>query len=71
MPDVVSQIHPKLDGGRGLLRAILEIFSLNICRTVEDVKRYVDQTLMFQESSDSTKPFVVATALSCLEFLIR
>jgi DNA polymerase theta len=50
LPNVVSQVHPSKDDGRAILKALLEMISLQLIKTVHDVKIYIEQTLMYQES---------------------
>ena len=71
MPDVVSQISPIIDGGRGLLKAILELFNLGLSHSSEDVKTHVMQTLMYAEcTSDSQRKEVLGQGHQCLLFLL-
>jgi len=49
IPDVTSQLHPDLDGGRGLLRSILELFYLGLCSSEGEVEGHLKQTLLFAE----------------------
>lgn len=51
LPDVTSQMNPRLDGGRGLMKAILEMHSLDICQTLSDTLEYVKGTLLYKENS--------------------
>lgn len=47
LPCVFSQIHPKSDGGKGLLKAILEMYGLGLCTNIEHVRAYVRHTLLW------------------------
>jgi hypothetical protein len=47
LPCVLSQMHPKNDGGRGLLKAVLEMYGLNLCANIEHVRSYVQHTLLW------------------------
>ena len=49
LPIVTSQMKPNLDGGKGLIKAILEVFSLGLCCNVRDILEYIRHTLLFQE----------------------
>ena len=49
LPPVTSQMRPPLDGGRGLLKVLLELFSLGLCQKAYDVQKYLYYTLMYQE----------------------
>ena len=51
IPDVVSQLNPEFDGGKGILRSILELFSLGLCSSESDVENYILQTLWYAEST--------------------
>eukprot|EP01041_Mallomonas_annulata_P000427 gene427-765_t len=51
MPCVCSQMHPALDGGRGMLKALLELYMLGVCTTAGDALEYMRYTLMFNETS--------------------
>ena len=71
IPDVVSQISPTVDGGRGLLKAILEQFNLGLSQSSLDVEMYIKQTLMYAECINEPQRLeVLAQASHCLEFLI-
>lgn len=79
LPDVNSQMNPRLDGGRGLMKAILEMHSLNICRTLADTLEYVKGTLLYQESTSSTPSYsssnsfdhgMLDTVLNAFNFLL-
>jgi hypothetical protein len=50
LPCVFSQMHPKNDGGRGLLKAILEMYGLSLCESFEDVQSYVRNTLLWYQA---------------------
>ena len=52
IPNVTSQLHPQVDSGRGLLKAILELFSLNLCRCASDVIDQVKMTLFYAECTN-------------------
>lgn len=71
MPPVASQINPSRDGGRGLLKAILELHSLKLCRCVEDVLTYVRQTLWYSTSATEDLCDVINAAKTCLLFLVK
>jgi Helicase conserved C-terminal domain len=47
LPCVLSQIHPKNDGGKGLLKAVLEMYGLSLCSNMEHVRAYVRHTLLW------------------------
>lgn len=49
LPVIRSQIRPALDGGKALLRAILEMFALGLCDNESDVITYVRETMAYQE----------------------
>jgi DNA polymerase theta len=51
IPDVLSQLNPEFDGGKGILRSILELFSLGLCSSEPDVENYILQTLWYAEST--------------------
>ena len=51
IPDVVSQLNPEFDGGKGILRSVLELFSLGLCSSEPDVENYILQTLWYAEST--------------------
>ena len=70
-PPVVSQIAPKTDGGRGMLKALLEIHSLGVCGSVNDVLAFVEGTLWFFASSIQCRHEVVVSSRKCLTFLIQ
>lgn len=55
IPDVISQLNPNIDSGRGLLKAILETFYLNLSKNSQDVAEFIQQTLFFSECIDSEK----------------
>lgn len=79
LPDVNSQMNPRLDGGRGLMKAILEMHSLDICQSLSDTLEYVKGTLLFKESSvsssssDASSSFskdLLDTVLGAINFLL-
>ena len=71
IPDVVSQITPSVDGGCGLLKAILEQFNLGLSQSSLDVEMYIKQTLMYAEClTKSQCDEALVQASQCLEFLI-
>jgi hypothetical protein len=47
LPCVLSQIHPKNDGGKGLLKAVLEMYGLSLCSSIEHVRAYIRHTLLW------------------------
>jgi Helicase conserved C-terminal domain len=47
LPCVLSQIHPKNDGGKGLLKAVLEMYGLSLCSNAEHVRSYIRHTLLW------------------------
>ena len=71
LPDVVSQVHPSKDDGRAILKALLEMISLQLIKTVNDVTLYIEQTLMYQESlSANQEDELVKLIYESLLFLI-
>lgn len=54
MPNVVSQLHPSMDGGNALLKALLEVVGLGLCGSVEDALVYMQQTLLYAQSVDDS-----------------
>ena len=56
LPCVLSQMHPKNDGGKGLLKAVLEMYGLSLCSNIDHVYSYIRHTLLwFQAREKSTK----------------
>ena len=56
LPCVLSQMHPKNDGGKGLLKAVLEMYGLSLCSNIDHVHSYIRHTLLwFQAREKSTK----------------
>ena len=47
LPFVLSQMHPKNDGGKGLLKAVLEMYGLSLCSNIEHVRAYIRHTLLW------------------------
>ena len=70
-PPVLSQISPRTDGGRGMLKALLEVHSLGICGTASQVNRFLEATLWFFSSSVGGREEVRESARKCLMFLIQ
>ena len=50
LPVIHSQIRPSVDGGKALLRVLLELFALGLCDNDDDVLAYVRHTLAYHES---------------------
>jgi hypothetical protein len=50
LPNVCSQINPKLDGGRAILKSLLDVIMLGLCSCMEDIRLYAIQTLLYQEN---------------------
>ena len=56
LPHVLSQMHPNNDGGKGLLKAVLEMYGLSLCTNKEHVWSYVRHTLLwFQAQARDNK----------------
>lgn len=56
LPCVLSQMHPKNDGGKGLLKAVLEMYGLSLCSNIDHVHSYIRYTLLwFQAREKSTR----------------
>jgi hypothetical protein len=56
LPCVLSQMHPKNDGGKGLLKAVLEMYGLSLCSNIDHVHSYIRHTLLwFQAREKSTR----------------
>ena len=53
LPHVLSQLHPNNDGGKGLLKAVLEMYGLNLCSNKEHVWSYVRHTLLWFQAHAS------------------
>lgn len=53
MPNVTSQLDPKLDAGNALLKAILEGVGLGLCSTVDHSMQYIRQTLLYKQSQNN------------------
>ena len=53
LPHVLSQLHPNNDGGKGLLKAVLEMYGLNLCSNKEHVWSYVRHTLLWFQAQTS------------------
>jgi len=71
IPDVSSQLSPEIDSGRGLLKAILEIFYLNLSENSDDAADYIRQTLYYSQCLDlENKEAAVRVGLESLEFLL-
>ena len=51
LPHVNSQLHPLRDGGRGLLKAVLELFSLHLCDSEASVMNYLSHTLLWRQAA--------------------
>lgn len=49
LPNITSQMSPALDGGKGLLKAVMELFTLELCFSLEDVCTYAQSTLLYHE----------------------
>ena len=49
LPVIRSQIRPAIDGGKALLRVMLELFALRLCDNESDLLQYIRQTMAFQE----------------------
>ena len=56
LPCVLSQMHPKSDGGKGLLKAVLEMYGLSLCTNKEHVWGYVRHTLLWFQALSSPSP---------------
>lgn len=77
MPDVVSQMHPRLDGGNALMKALLEVTGLGLCCSAGSLTEFVRHTLLYCQSKwqDSSmgagqeERLVMEAATSSLEFL--
>jgi replicative superfamily II helicase len=41
MPNIVSQMNPDIDGGRALLKSILEMNGLGLCSDLQSITDYV------------------------------
>lgn len=54
LPRIASQMDPLRDGGRALLRVMLELIALGVCVDEEEVLAYTEQTLIFAESTASS-----------------
>lgn len=50
LPDVCSQMNPKFDGGRAILKSLLDIIMLGLCSCMDDIRLYAIQTLLYQEN---------------------
>ena len=70
-PPVLSQISPKIDGGRGMLKALLEIHSLGMCGSLNQVLDFLEGTLWYFSSSVENREEVAESARKCLKFLIQ
>ena len=55
LPPVKSQLHPKIDGGRSLAKALLELWALQLCSTIGEAHRFVTFSLMFTETPEDHK----------------
>jgi len=53
MPHVTSQLHPRLDGGNALLKALLEAVGLGLCSSVRHTIQFVQQTLLYKQAACS------------------
>ena len=51
LPHVNSQLHPLRDGGRGLLKAVLEMFGLHLCDSEASVMQYLSHTLLWRQAA--------------------
>jgi DNA polymerase theta len=78
LPNVTSQLAPRRNGIKLLLKALLDIHALSFCRTLEDVIHFAKLTLMFRECMDmssstshSSESDVINTILNATMFLVR
>lgn len=83
MPNVVSQIHPRLDGGNALMKALLEVTGLGLCNSAKSLTDFIQHTLLFCQApahshqlsdgasvaSDSDQQEILNAANFALEFL--
>lgn len=60
LPNVLSQMHPKNDGGKGLLKAVLEMYGLGLCTNMEHVREYVRHTLLWYQAQARSLSLVSA-----------
>jgi hypothetical protein len=74
MPDVLSQLHPRLDGGNALLKAVVEAVGLGLCASTAEAEQFVRQTLLFRQAQrgahGGSEKELLATARSILDFLL-
>lgn len=70
-PAVVSQMSPKTDGGRGVLKALLEVFSLGLCENITDALSFLKGTLLYFSSTDEHRIEVLESGQKCLKFLVQ
>lgn len=61
IPKIASQMNPWKDNGKALLKVLLELLSLGVCVTEEDVQIYTEQTLMYSEceATDSKAEYIL------------
>jgi replicative superfamily II helicase len=55
MPNIVSQMNPDIDGGRALLKSILEMNGLGLCSDLQSITDYVKHTLFFCQQPTITE----------------
>ena len=82
MPNVMSQIHPRLDGGNALMKALLEVTGLGLCSSKESLMDFFRHTLLFCQapahsqqlsngaSEASNQQEILNAANFALEFLL-
>ena len=77
MPNVMSQIHPRMDGGNALMKALLEVTGLGLCNSEESLMDFVGHTLLFCQSSSAdltssgyTQKDIMDSAKLAFDFLI-
>jgi hypothetical protein len=66
LPCVLSQIHPKNDGGKGLLKAVLEMYGLSLCSNMEHVRAYIRHTLLWFQARFQSPGNLTVSSRPCL-----
>lgn len=70
LPDIKSQMQPHLDGGRSILKVLVELFALGMCGNMNDVHSYMKHTMLFKEVSTDILSQFIADIESLVKFLI-
>jgi hypothetical protein len=73
LPNILSQMHPEMDGGNALVKAMIDLVGLDICVTSNDLFVAIQETLLYQQSAACAEQRTRISALisHCYQFILE